>query len=112
MRISDWSSDVCSSDLEGVTEFLPISSTGHLIVISDWLSMDRTETQTAFEIIIQLAAILAVIANYGGKFTPSHIGLWQKIGLSFIPIGAVGFLFGDAVELGRASCRDSVCQSV
>src|SRR3546814_1373794 len=83
MRISDWSSDVCSSDLEGVTEFLPISSTGHLIVISDWLSMDRTETQTAFEIIIQLAAILAVIANYGGKFTPSHIGLWQKIGLSF-----------------------------
>src|SRR3546814_14078637 len=81
MRISDWSSDVCSSDLEGVTEFLPISSTGHLIVISDWLSMDRTETQTAFEIIIQLAAILAVIANYGGKFTPSHIGLWQKIGL-------------------------------
>src|SRR3546814_19304876 len=99
--------------------------------------MDRTETQTAFEIIIQLAAILAVIANYGGKFTPSHIGLWQKIGLSFIPIGAVGFLFGAEVEalfsvpvvattfiagrivilvverqLGRASCWDRVCMYV
>ncbi len=84
--------------VEGVTEFLPISSTGHLIVISGWLSMDRTETQTAFEIIIQLAAILAVIANYGGKFTPSHIGLWQKIGLAFIPIGGVGFLLGDMIE--------------
>lgn len=84
--------------VEGVTEFLPISSTGHLIVISGWLGMDQGKTQMAFEIIIQLAAIVAVLANYSGKFAPSHIDLWQKIGLAFLPIGVVGLLFGDTIE--------------
>lgn len=79
--------------IEGVTEFLPVSSTGHLIVVSHWMDIAQTETNKAFEVIIQLAAILAVFANYKDKFTLRHIELWKKVVLAFIPVGAVGFLF-------------------
>ncbi len=78
--------------VEGVTEFLPISSTGHLIVVSSWLHLDQTVTNKAFEVIIQLAAILAVFFNQRDKFTLNHIELWKKIILAFIPIGVVGLL--------------------
>lgn len=84
--------------IEGITEFLPISSTGHLIVASQWLSLPQTETHKAFEVIIQLAAILAVVANYREKFTFKHTQLWLKVALAFIPIGAIGFLFYKQVE--------------
>jgi len=79
--------------IEGITEFLPVSSTGHLIVVSHWMDIAQTETNKAFEVIIQLAAILAVFANYKDKFTFKHIELWKKVILAFIPVGAVGFLF-------------------
>ena len=79
--------------IEGITEFLPISSTGHLIVVSHWMDIAQTETHKAFEVIIQLAAILAVIANYRDRFTFKHLELWKKVVLAFIPVGAVGFLF-------------------
>lgn len=84
--------------VEGITEFLPISSTGHLIVVSKWLGMEQTEANTAFEIIIQFAAISALFATYREKFTPAHIELWLKVGLAFIPIGAVGLLFSDQIK--------------
>lgn len=84
--------------VEGITEFLPISSTGHLIVVSDWMNLEQTEANTAFEVIIQLAAILAVIANYKDKFTFKHTELWIKVFLAFIPIGAVGFMFSDQIK--------------
>ncbi|HIP53761.1 MAG TPA: undecaprenyl-diphosphate phosphatase [Chromatiales bacterium] len=84
--------------IEGLTEFLPISSTGHLIVASEWLGLPQTDTNKAFEVIIQLAAILAVIATYQDKFSLRHIELWKKVVLAFIPIGAVGFLFRHQVK--------------
>ena len=84
--------------VEGVTEFLPISSTGHLIVAGVWLDTGQGPTQTAFDIIIQLAAILAVVAVCRDKFSPRHSDLWQKVILAFIPIGTVGFLAGDRIE--------------
>ncbi|MCB1736004.1 MAG: undecaprenyl-diphosphate phosphatase [Gammaproteobacteria bacterium] len=84
--------------VEGFTEFLPISSTGHLIVVSDWLGLPQDDANTAFEIIIQLAAILAVIAAYRDKFTPGHVDLWMKLALAFVPIGAVGFLFSHQIK--------------
>ncbi len=84
--------------VEGFTEFLPISSTGHMIVVSDWLGLSQTAVNKAFEVIIQLAAILAVVANYRDKFTPRHIELWMKLALAFIPIGATGFLLRHQVE--------------
>ncbi len=84
--------------IEGITEFLPISSTGHLIVASHWLSIHQTEANKAFEVIIQFSAILAVIANYKNKFSPKYSNLWLKICLAFLPIGITGFLFHKQVK--------------
>ncbi len=84
--------------IEGVTEFLPISSTGHLIIASDWLGLPQTDSNKAFEVIIQLAAILAVTANYRDKFSVRHLQLWIKVLIAFIPIGLVGLLFHDQVK--------------
>ncbi|MBD3754572.1 MAG: undecaprenyl-diphosphate phosphatase [Gammaproteobacteria bacterium] len=84
--------------IEGITEFLPISSTGHLIVVSDWLGLAQTDQNTAFEVIIQLAAIFAVVFNYKEHFRPSQWPLWSKVALAFLPIGAIGFLFSDVIK--------------
>ena len=84
--------------IEGFTEFLPISSTGHLIVASDMLGLDQSATNKAFEVIIQFAAILAVILNYKEKFSIKKIELWKKLILAFIPIGAVGFIFSHQIK--------------
>ena len=84
--------------IEGFTEFLPISSTGHLIVASEFLGIDQNALTKAYEVIIQFAAILAVILNYREKFTLEKIDLWIKIFLAFIPIGAVGFVFSDQIK--------------
>ena len=84
--------------IEGFTEFLPISSTGHLIVASEALGIDQTQVTTAYEVIIQFAAILAVILNYKDKFTIQKIELWKKLILAFIPIGAVGFVFSHQIK--------------
>lgn len=84
--------------IEGITEFLPISSTGHMIVIGDWLGIANTDTNQAFEVIIQVAAILAVIANYKEKFHPKFFDLWVKVAVAFLPIGIIGFLMSDVVK--------------
>lgn len=84
--------------IEGFTEFLPISSTGHLIVASNYLGVDQTNVNKAYEVIIQFAAILAVILNYPSKFTFKHIDLWTKIFIAFLPIAAIGFLLSKQVK--------------
>ena len=84
--------------IEGFTEFLPISSTGHLIVASKFLAIDQTNITKAYEVIIQFAAILAVFFNYKDKFTIKKIDLWTKVFLAFIPIGAVGFIFSSQIK--------------
>jgi len=84
--------------IEGVTEFLPISSTGHMIVASQWLGVAQTDDNKAFEVIIQLAAILAVVASYREKFSLQYLELWKKVVLAFIPIGAVGFLLHKQIK--------------
>ncbi|PLY10562.1 MAG: undecaprenyl-diphosphatase [Arcobacter sp.] len=84
--------------IEGFTEFLPISSTGHLIVASEFLGLEQTSINKAYEVIIQFAAILAVILNYPDKFSIKKIELWKKLILAFIPIGAVGFIFSHQVK--------------
>ncbi len=84
--------------VEGMTEFLPISSTGHMIVVADWLGMEQTEANTAFEVIIQLAAILAVVFNYKEKFTRDKIDLWTKVFIAFLPIAIIGFIFSHQVK--------------
>jgi undecaprenyl-diphosphatase len=84
--------------IEGFTEFLPISSTGHLIVASEFLGIDQTTTTKAFEVIIQFGAILAVILHYKEKFTFKKLDLWTKVFLAFLPIGTVGFIFADSIK--------------
>ncbi len=84
--------------IEGFTEFLPISSTGHLIVASEALGIDQTHVTKAYEVIIQFAAILAVLLTYSDKFQPSKLELWKKLILAFIPIGAVGFVFSHQIK--------------
>ena len=84
--------------VQGFTEFLPISSTGHLIVVSEFMGIKQTAVTKAYEVIIQFAAILAVIFNYKDKFTFKKIELWKKLILAFIPIGMVGFLFAKQIK--------------
>ena len=84
--------------IEGFTEFLPISSTGHLIVASEFLGLEQSSINKAYEVIIQFAAILAVVLNYKEKFTIKKIDLWKKLILAFIPIGAVGFIFSSQIK--------------
>ncbi len=84
--------------IEGFTEFLPISSTGHLIVASSFLGINQNSVTKAYEVIIQFAAILAVVFNYKDKFSIKKIDLWSKVFLAFIPIGAVGFVFSHQIK--------------
>ena len=84
--------------IEGFTEFLPISSTGHMIVASKFLGVEQTSVTKAYEVIIQFAAILAVFFNYKEKFTLKHTQLWLKVFLAFLPIATVGFLFSKQIK--------------
>ncbi len=84
--------------IEGLTEFLPISSTGHMIVVSRFLNLPQTETLKAFEVIIQLAAIFAIAIFYRHRFRWSERQLWFKVFLAFLPIGLIGFLFVDLIK--------------
>lgn len=84
--------------VEGITEFLPISSTGHMIVVADWMGMDENAENKAFMVIIQLAAILAVVFNYKDKFTLSKIDLWIKVLIAFLPLAIIGFIFKDFIK--------------
>jgi undecaprenyl-diphosphatase len=74
--------------VEGITEFLPISSTGHLILASELLKIPQTNFQKSFEVIIQLGAIASVIALYWKSlFNAEHI---KKLIIAFIPTGVIG----------------------
>jgi undecaprenyl-diphosphatase len=75
---------------EGLTEFLPISSTGHMILISKLLGLTETNFVKTFEIVIQLGAILAIVVLYFKKFV-SSINLLKKLLVAFIPTAIVGF---------------------
>ncbi|MEK6776960.1 MAG: undecaprenyl-diphosphate phosphatase [bacterium] len=92
--------------VEGITEFLPISSTGHLIVVSSFINYPEASRET-FEIFIQLGAILAVALHFAGPITglirraaseASAQALILKVFLAFLPAAVVGFLFHKAIE--------------
>lgn len=75
--------------LEGITEFLPISSTGHLILAGELLGLPSTEFLKSFMIAIQLGAILAVVALYWKKFLDFEV--IKRLIVGFIPTGILGF---------------------
>lgn len=74
--------------VEGVTEFLPISSTAHLILASHLLKLTETEFVKSFQIIIQLGAILSVVVLYWKKFWNWDVLI--KLAVAFIPTGIIG----------------------
>jgi undecaprenyl-diphosphatase len=75
--------------VEGLTEFLPISSTGHLILAAKLLGLAQTEFQKSFEIVIQLGAIGAVVVLYWRSFLRPEI--LAKVIAAFVPTGIIGF---------------------
>jgi len=96
--------------VEGVTEWLPISSTGHLILLNEFIHLKVSgEFQSMFDVVIQLGAILAVIVLFFHKlnpFAPSKSAvekkqtwnLWFKVVAAIIPSGVVGILFDDWMD--------------
>ena len=96
--------------VEGVTEWLPISSTGHLILLDEFIALNMSDAfKSMFDVVIQLGAILAVIVLFFHKlnpFAPSKSGeekkqtwnLWFKVVVAIIPSGIVGVLFDDWMD--------------
>jgi undecaprenyl-diphosphatase len=79
------------SAIEGISEFLPISSTGHMILVADILKIAQSSFVKDFEIIIQLGAILAIVVLYWNSLFKS-IEVWKRIIVAFIPTGIIGFI--------------------
>ncbi len=88
--------------VEGITEFLPISSTGHMIITEKLLNIPSTEFTKLFTVGIQLGAILAVVVLYWRKFIdPIKNGKWDfyfKLMIAVIPALALGFIFSDKID--------------
>lgn len=85
------------SAVEGLTEFLPISSTGHLILASRLLRLPQTEFVKTFEIVIQAGAILAVVALYGKTLLRSRV-LWSRLLIAWLPTAIVGALLYPVIK--------------
>ena len=102
--------------VEGITEWLPISSTGHLILVDEFIKLDASAAfKEMFNVVIQLGAILAVVVLYFHKLNPfalekskgqktqlkiklPTVKLWMKVIVACIPAGVLGILFDDWME--------------
>ena len=96
--------------VEGITEWLPISSTGHLILLNEFIELDVSEQFfSMFEVVIQLGAIFAVVLLFWNKIWPFSANeknyikqdtfiMWLKIALACVPAAVVEILFGDVIE--------------
>jgi len=83
--------------VEGITEFLPVSSTGHMIIASSLMGIASDPFTKMFTVAIQLGAILSVIVLYWKRFFQS-IDFYFKLFVAFIPAAIVGVLFNDAID--------------
>src|SRR5688500_5606714 len=93
-----WWENILFSIIEGLTEFLPVSSTGHLMMAAELMDKDLADLDT-YIITIQFGAILAVVAVYYKKFF--NFKSWDfylKLLCGFIPAAILGFLFDDLLE--------------
>lgn len=95
--------------IEGVTEFLPVSSTGHLIVAGHWFGMEESAFTRMFDVVIQLGAILAVVVFFREKLLPraffrdpgcrqASYALWLKMAAAVAPAVVIGLLLNDWME--------------
>lgn len=83
--------------IEGLTEFLPVSSTGHMILASAAMSIHEDEFVKSFEIIIQLGAVLAIALMYIKRFLQGY-EIYLKLIIAFIPTAIIGFLAYDFIK--------------
>jgi undecaprenyl-diphosphatase len=83
--------------VEGLTEFLPISSTGHMIIASSVLGIASDPFTKTFTVAIQLGAILSVIVLYGKRFFQS-VNFYLKLLIAFIPSAIIGLLLSDYID--------------
>jgi undecaprenyl-diphosphatase len=85
--------------IEGLTEYLPISSTAHMIFASSYYGIQDNDFVKLFQVSIQFGAILAVVALYWRKFFDfSRIGFYIKLACAVIPALLLGYLFDDMIE--------------
>ena len=96
--------------VEGITEWLPISSTGHLILVEEFVKLNFSQSYLdMFNVVIQLGAIMAVVVIYFHRLNPFSpkktekqkkmtLQLWMKVVIASIPAGVVGILFNDFIE--------------
>jgi len=83
--------------VEGITEFLPISSTGHMIITEAMLGMNIDDFAKAFTVNIQFGAILSVVVLYWKRFLQSWT-FYQKLFVAFLPAAVIGFLASDFID--------------
>jgi undecaprenyl-diphosphatase len=83
--------------VEGITEFLPVSSTAHLIIVSKLLGLSQNTFISTFEVVIQSGAILAVMFIYGKRLFENK-NLFKMVLASFIPTAIVGFILHDIIK--------------
>lgn len=83
--------------IEGLTEFLPVSSTGHMIIGSSFMGIADKDFTKLFTIVIQLGAILSVVVLYFKRFFKSF-NFYYKLIIAFIPAAIFGFLFSDYID--------------
>jgi undecaprenyl-diphosphatase len=83
--------------VEGLTEFLPVSSTGHLILAGDLLGFDHP-SRDVFYIAIQTGAMLAVLWEYRARFLRVDLQLWRNLIIAFIPAAVLGLLVGGFIK--------------
>lgn len=83
--------------VEGITEFLPISSTGHMMITEALLGMNMDEFTKAFTVNIQFGAILSVVVLYWRRFLQSWT-FYQKLFVAFLPAAVIGFLAGNFID--------------
>lgn len=83
--------------VEGITEFLPVSSTGHMIIASSVMGIASDDFTKSFTVAIQLGAILSVVVLYWKRFFKT-VNFYLKLFIGFIPAAIIGFLIGDAID--------------
>ena len=88
---------IALSIIEGITEFLPISSTGHLILFGKLLNITESDFLKAFNIIIQLGAILSVIVIYYRRLL-SGLKIYFQVGIAFLPAAVIGLLVKKQID--------------
>lgn len=84
--------------IEGITEFLPVSSTGHMIIASSFFGIAHDDFTKLFTIVIQLGTILSVIVLYFKRFFQS-IDFYLKLFVAFIPAVILGLIFSDYIDV-------------